>query len=123
MYLILCAHPDLLVNSFYIQLHPTFLPDFMNVPLNVKVFTRRRSVGGFIEYRDKRAGVHVVVVVCSDLGHVGSSVCSAVTGKLPVNVHSYPVGHINNLCQSCFFFCFLRLKKVDMNIDDRKCAV
>lgn len=121
MYLILCAHPDLLVNSFYIQLHPTFLPDFMNVPLNV--FTRRRSVGGFIEYRDKRAGVHVVVVVCSDLGHVGSSVCSAVTGKLPVNVHSYPVGHINNLCQSCFFFCFLRLKKVDMNIDDRKCAV
>ncbi len=44
--------------------------------------------------------------------------------KLWVNVHSHPVGHINNLCQCQFFSCFLRLKKVDMNIDDeRKCAV
>lgn len=87
------------------------------------LFTRCCSVGGFIEAKDKMAGVHVVVGVCSDLGHVGRCVCSAVRGKLPVNVHSCPVGHINNLCQSSFFFCFLRLKKVDMNIIERKCTV
>ena len=43
---------------------------------------------------------------CSDPGHAGSSVCSAVRGKLPANVHSYPVGHINNLCRSSFSFAF-----------------
>lgn len=76
----------------------------------------------FIEAREKRAGVHVVVVVGLDLDHVGSSVCSVVGAKLPLKVHSYPAGHINNLRHGSFF-SFAWLKNVDMNSDDRKCAV
>lgn len=48
---------------------------------------------------------------CSDPGHAGSSVCSAVRGKLPANVHSYPVGHINNLCRGSFFLLLSRAEK------------
>lgn len=51
--------------------------DFLKVLLDVELFTRFFSAGGFIEVPDKRAGVRVVVVVCSDLAHVSGNVCSA----------------------------------------------
>lgn len=59
-----CVH----IQTLYIDLHPIFHPGFIKVLLSVD--TRCRCVGGFIEAGDKTAGVHVVVVVCSDLGRV-----------------------------------------------------
>lgn len=87
-----------------VPLHPPFYPDY-GAP------ARGIALCWWFHGGDKAAGV--VMVVGTELARVGGSVCSAVRWRLPVNVHSYLVGHINNLCQGIFFLflCFLGQKK------------
>lgn len=115
---VLCAHPELLVKHFYTDLHPIRHPDCLKVKCSqgvvVLMVSSRPEIRGLV-WSWWFAQILVAWAVAFVQLSQGSSQWMFIHISLVI---------LTIYARTFFFpFCFLRLKKVDMNIDDRKCAV